>query len=347
MAKKLIARALQTGLRALTPQGGQALAPQIMTTPPLTTAELKKRLREAPPLVASSMGAAAAWGAQREAFALEILSAPDEQRVLAAAQLALSSVLQSVIATQEDRTLIQHIRVLFACVKSALGFLTVQAEPGVRVEAQAQAAANGMPGALLAISLVSTLVLLVVSCLKLSVLGTALSALSLLSMLLFATASLRERRQALSRLPTRITPEARLDPLRVVTAMDRLMEAVDKRLEELAVLCTQQDDPRSEAPDAVLLDLLSELLELESLSGGQDTGAAARRYLTQHGVRVVPYCEEVRAAFDVQPARAGARTIRPALYEGDRLLRRGVAAVCKAAAPGGERKEAPYANDRL
>ena len=207
MAKKLIARALQTGLRALTPQGGQALAPQIMTTPPLTAAELKKRLREAPPLVASSMGAAAAWGAQREAFALEILSAPDEQRVLAAAQLALSSVLQSVIATQEDRTLIQHIRVLFACVKSALGFLTVQAEPGVRVEAQAQAAANGMPGALLAISLVSTLVLLVVSCLKLSVLGTALSALSLLSMLLFAAASLRERRQALSRLATRITPD--------------------------------------------------------------------------------------------------------------------------------------------
>ena len=329
MAKNLILRAIQTGLRALAPEDGQAPAPEIIATAPLTAAEMKKRLRETPPLAAASMGAAAAWAAQRESFALEILSAPDEQRVLAAAQLALSSVQQSVLAGQDDRVLIQHIRVLFSCVKSALGLLAAQGEPAVRVEAR-PSPRSGMPGALLLLSLVSTSILLVLSCLRLGVLSTALCAVSLLSALLFAALNLREQRRATHRLPLRVRADARLDPCRVVTAMDRLMEAVDKRLEELVLLCTQQEAPRSDAPDAVLLDLLSELLELEALSGGQDTGAAARRYLTQHGVRVVPYSEETRAAFDVHPARAGARTIRPALYEGDRLLRRGVAAVAEA-----------------
>lgn len=334
MGKNRIIRSLGRKLSALqtAPEGKPLPAPEILKPPALTPEEVKKYVQASPLDISSPMGAAGAWQHRREEFALQVLSASNEDEALAAAKVALSAVQQSVLSPQRDSLLVQQTRVLFACASSALPLLAAQGEPDVTCEIQtAPAPQGGMPGALFLLSAAATLLLLVLSCLKLSVLSTALCAVSLLCQLLSCAFHLYRRRRTPSPLPVRVRASARLDPRRALNAMDRLMEALDKRLEELDALYAQQSAPGSDAPDAVLLDLLSELLELESLEGGEDTGAAARRYLTQHGVRVVGYSEAARAAFDIQPARTGARTVRPALYEGDRLLRRGVAAVAKEA----------------
>ncbi len=334
MGKNRILQALGRGLSALpsAPEGGPLPAPEILNSPALTPEEVKKYVMASPLDAASPMGAADAWQRRREEFALQVLSASGTDEALAAAQVALSAVQQAVLSSQQDSLLVQQTRVLFACARSALPLLGAQGEPAVTCEAQnAPASGGGMPEALLLLSTAATLVLLLLSCLKLSVLSTALCAISLLCQLLFCALHFFRRRRTPPPVPARVRAISRIDPRRALDAMDRLMEALDKRLEELDALYAQQSAPGSDAPDALLLDLLGELLELESLEGGADTGAAARRYLTQHGVRVVAYSEATRAAFDIQPARTGARTVRPALFEGDRLLRRGVAAVAKGA----------------
>lgn len=53
----------------------------------------------------------------------------------------------------------------------------------------------------------------------------------------------------------------------------------------------------------------------------------AEQYLHMMGVEAVEYDENHAAAFDVLPTLSGSRTVRPALLQDGRVLRRGVAAV--------------------
>ena len=101
----------------------------------------------------------------------------------------------------------------------------------------------------------------------------------------------------------------------------------------LTYTTTEKDAGRAQlsgTADEAMLDLLSALMEAKA--SGRDELAMrslnqAQQYLHMLGVEVILYDPEYAQYFDILPTMGEARTIRPAMIQDGRLLRRGVAAL--------------------
>ena len=122
-----------------------------------------------------------------------------------------------------------------------------------------------------------------------------------------------------------------LDAEDLVREVGQICQAADICVSDLHVIEQERGVSRlTGTVDDAVLDLLSSMLEARA-SGREDLAVRvlgqAEQYLHMMGVEAVEYDENHAAAFDVLPTLSGSRTVRPALLQDGRVLRRGVAAV--------------------
>ena len=121
------------------------------------------------------------------------------------------------------------------------------------------------------------------------------------------------------------------DAQTLVRTLRELCRAVDLCVSDLALLDREADAMRlSGTADGAMLDLLTALLEAKA-SGHDELAmrslARAEQYLRMLGVEPVAYDVAHAPLFDCLPTMGEPRTIRPALVQDGKTLRRGVAAI--------------------
>lgn len=117
----------------------------------------------------------------------------------------------------------------------------------------------------------------------------------------------------------------------LVRTLRELCQAVDICSSDLMLLEKDAGMARlSGTADDAMLDLLSALMEAKA-SGRNDLAmrslAQAQQYLHMLGVELMDYTPESAQFFDLLPTMGENRTIRPAMMQDGRLLRRGTATV--------------------
>ncbi len=116
----------------------------------------------------------------------------------------------------------------------------------------------------------------------------------------------------------------------IVRTMISICEAVDIAVQDLAVIDTEQTVRKMSGQEEALLDFVSALLEAKE-SGREDllveNAAEAEQALHRIGIKAVRYSSENASMFELLPTVGKSRTVRPALVNSERIIRRGVAAV--------------------
>lgn len=120
------------------------------------------------------------------------------------------------------------------------------------------------------------------------------------------------------------------DSDRIVRTMFSVCEAIDIAVQDLAIIDSEQTVRKVSGQEEALLDFVSALLEAKESGRADlvaDSVAEAEQTLRRIGIQAVRYSPENTAMFDLLPTVGPSRTVRPALLNGDRIIRRGVAAV--------------------
>lgn len=122
-----------------------------------------------------------------------------------------------------------------------------------------------------------------------------------------------------------------MEPKAAVRVLRELCQAADVCVSDLALL--ERDSGMamlSGTADDAMLDLLSALMEAKA-SGRNELAmrslTQAEQYLHRLGIEVIDYDEAHAQLFDTLPTLGEARTIRPAMMQEGRVLRRGVVAL--------------------
>ena len=121
------------------------------------------------------------------------------------------------------------------------------------------------------------------------------------------------------------------DAKMLVRSLRQLCQAADICVSDLMLLEKDSGSIRlSGTADDAMLDLLTALMEAKA-SGRGDLAlrslSQAEQYLHMLGVELVFCGTENTALFDILPTMGETRTIRPAMMQDGKLLRRGVAAL--------------------
>ncbi|MBE5798502.1 MAG: hypothetical protein E7321_00935 [Clostridiales bacterium] len=117
----------------------------------------------------------------------------------------------------------------------------------------------------------------------------------------------------------------------LVRTLRELCQAVDICVSDLMLLEKDAGLARiSGTADEAMLDLLTTLMEAKN-SGRDDLAmkslSQAEQYLHLLGVELIGYSVENAQLFDILPTMGESRTIRPAMMQDGKVLRRGVAAL--------------------
>ncbi len=122
----------------------------------------------------------------------------------------------------------------------------------------------------------------------------------------------------------------RFEPEPIIRSMLSMCDAIDIAVQDLAIIDTEQTVRKMSGQEEALLDFVSTLLEAKE-SGRADlvaeSAAEAEQTLRRIGIQAIRYTPENGSMFDLLPTLGESRTVRPALVSGDRIVRRGVAAV--------------------
>ena len=122
----------------------------------------------------------------------------------------------------------------------------------------------------------------------------------------------------------------RFEPEPIIRSMLSMCDAIDIAVQDLAIIDTEQTVRKMSGQEEALLDFVSALLEAKE-SGRADlvaeSAAEAEQTLRRIGIQAIRYSPENGSMFDLLPTLGESRTVRPALVSGDRIVRRGVAAV--------------------
>ena len=124
--------------------------------------------------------------------------------------------------------------------------------------------------------------------------------------------------------------KAVLDAEEILRSMEEICRCIDRAVTDLALIDREETGKAMEIQEDALLDLMSTLMEARE-SGREDLAleslGEAEQTLRRLGIEAIRYSAERRDLFDVLPTLGDSRTVRPALISGDKVLRRGVAAV--------------------
>ena len=124
--------------------------------------------------------------------------------------------------------------------------------------------------------------------------------------------------------------KAVLDAEEILRSMEEICRCIDRAVTDLALIDREETGKAMEMQEDALLDLMSALMEARE-SGREDLAleslGEAEQTLRRLGIEAIRYSAERRDLFDVLPTLGDSRTVRPALISGDKVLRRGVAAV--------------------
>ena len=120
------------------------------------------------------------------------------------------------------------------------------------------------------------------------------------------------------------------DAQTLLGAVGEMCQAADLCIADLSVL--DMDAQRlSGTADEAMIDLLVSLMEAKA-SGREEVAMRSldqvQAYLRMLGIQAIYYAPGQEAYFDLLPTMGESRTVRPALMQEGRLLRRGVAACC-------------------
>ena len=122
----------------------------------------------------------------------------------------------------------------------------------------------------------------------------------------------------------------RFEPEPIIRSMLSMCDAIDIAVQDLTIIDTEQTVRKMSGQEEALLDFVSALLEAKE-SGRADlvaeSAAEAEQTLRRIGIQAIRYSPENGSMFDLLPTLGASRTVRPALVSGDRIVRRGVAAV--------------------
>lgn len=152
--------------------------------------------------------------------------------------------------------------------------------------------------------------------------GAALT--SLIGLVAIAVRQLAMQRKSAPRVKVRAV---RVDAYELMRLMDRLMQLMEEMLEQIAHEQTllPGDAPRVTGDVLVPVQMLMEAV----YTGDGDYALKAAPQLAQalcgEGIRLVEYSQEMSSCFDLFPGTQPDMTIRPAVFQGERLLVRGQA----------------------
>lgn len=276
------------------------------------------------------MNAASAFSHREEQLLAQLQDAKTIDQTISTCMLSLEQVACELAQDEQDELARQRQQAVLACVRRApqllraamaRGELVLAAKDAPKAETSADKLRRGakmagvfLLGALAVVELVD---------------GSALYALLQLlgaNLLIFS-----EKKAPAEPASLEARGIAYADADALVRTLRELCQAVDICVSDLQLLEKDAGLSRlSGTADDAMLDLLVSLMEAKS-SGRDDLAmrslSQAEQYLHMLGVEIIPYSEDHAQLFDILPTMGTARTIRPALMQDGKLLRRGVAAL--------------------
>lgn len=276
------------------------------------------------------MNAVTALANREEQLLAQLQDACNTDQAISACTMALEQVACALAQDEQDEFARQRQQAVLAVARRAPQLLRAAQARGELLLAAPQAAAQkeAAPDKLRRLAKPAGIFLLGALAVYELIDGQTLFALLQLlgaNLLFFSSA----KKEPDAQMQARGIPFADADAL--LRALRELCQAVDICTSDLMLL--EKDAGRAQlsgTADEAMLDLLSALMEAKA--SGRDELAMrslnqAQQYLHMLGVKILAYDPEYAQYFDILPTMGEARTIRPAMMQDGRLLRRGVAAL--------------------
>ena len=276
------------------------------------------------------MNAVTALANREEQLLAQLQDACNTDQAISACTMALEQVACALAQDEQDEFARQRQQAVLAVARRAPQLLRAAQARGELLLAAPQAAAQkeAAPDKLRRLAKPAGIFLLGALAVYELIDGQTLFALLQLlgaNLLFFSSA----KKEPDAQMQARGIPFADADAL--LRALRELCQAVDICTSDLMLL--EKDEGRAQlsgTADEAMLDLLSALMEAKA--SGRDELAMrslnqAQQYLHMLGVEILAYDPEYAQYFDILPTMGEARTIRPAMMQDGRLLRRGVAAL--------------------
>lgn len=275
------------------------------------------------------MNAATAFLNRQDQLLAQLHAAGSMDEAISACMLSLEQVACELAQDEQDELARQRQQAVLACVRRAPQLLgstlarseLMLAQDALKAETTQDKLRKGTKiGGIFLLSALAVVEL---------VDGNTLYALLQLLGAHLLLLSEKKNPQDAAMLEARGVPYADADAL--VRSLRELCQAVDICVSDLILLEKDAGIARlSGTADDAMLDLLTALMEAKA--SGRDELAMrslsqAEQYLHMLGVNVIPYSEDHAQLFDILPTMGTARTIRPALMQDGKILRRGVAAL--------------------
>ena len=277
------------------------------------------------------MNAVTAFEHRRQQLREQLEAAQDMQQAVLACTMALEQTACELAQDEQDEAARQRQQAVMAIVRRVPGLLQAGRAKGELVLAQEEKAEPENDRFGRGVQMAGVLMLCALAVYEYACGRAAVALLQALGALLFTAGFIRMRpAQQEEKSPT-ARGIAYADAQEVTAQLARLCEAADICAQDLAVIENANGRVRlSGTADDAMLDLLVALMEAKA--SGREAMAMrslslAEEYLHMLGVEIIAYSEKDAALFDMLPTMGQARTIRPALVQEGRLLRRGVAAV--------------------
>ncbi len=275
------------------------------------------------------MNAATAFLNRQDQLLAQLHAAGSMDEAISACMLSLEQVACELAQDEQDELARQRQQAVLACVRRAPQLLGSALARGELMLAQDAPKAETTQDKLRKGTKIGGIFLLSALAVVELVDGNTLYALLQLLGVHLLLLSEKKKPQEAARLEARGVPYADADAL--VRSLRELCQAVDICVSDLILLEKDAGIARlSGTADDAMLDLLTALMEAKA--SGRDELAMrslsqAEQYLHMLGVNVIPYSEDHAQLFDILPTMGTARTIRPALMQDGKILRRGVAAL--------------------
>lgn len=276
------------------------------------------------------MNAVTALANREEQLLAQLQETQNIDQAISACTMALEQVACALAQDEQDEFARQRQQAVLAAARRAPQLLHAAQARGELLLAPPQAAAQkeAAPDKLRRLAKPAGVFLLGALAVYELIDGQTLFALLQLlgaNLLLFSSA----KKEPAAQMQARGIPYADADAL--LRALRELCQAVDICTSDLMLL--EKDAGRAQlsgTADEAMLDLLGALMEAKA--SGRDELAMrslnqAQQYLHMLGVEILPYDPAHAQYFDILPTMGEARTIRPAMMQDGRLLRRGVAAL--------------------
>lgn len=276
------------------------------------------------------MDAVTAFEHRKEWLRTQLEGAQDEQQVITSAIMALEQTACELAQDEQDEHARQRQQAVMALVRQAPALLGAMIAQGQVVMEPAKEAEGGvMKKIAFGLQAAGVLAMSALAVYEWLSGRSGVALLSALAMVLFIVGTSQQGPVQREHATAKGVLLADVDAM--MLKIEQLCQAVDVCVNDLAML----EQPvlgmtrLSGSADDAMLDLL--IAQLEAKASGRDEIAMrslslAEEYLHMLGMEIVQYSAENEELFDKLPTIGMPRTVRPALCQEGKVIRRGVAA---------------------